>query len=422
MAGYKEKMLILLVEKYRNSKKDSGTNVIRRRTSISPSELYKKYSRNDGDVEQIEKINQAAQEGYQEGYLTFKKNGYSSEIAKIYLMDEKVDEIEAYLESACGYESKHRKKQYVEQIIARYNGISPAADRECLKLKGTLAQNKIPKNYLQMEEILKALTFIERNRVPLYVREASMLIYGSSKYFEENTLESVCLLLRAYEEMPCEEGELPDEILGKYYIIPEKQKICLKGDITLKIGGRLLELGALTDGIEFFTEDLNALEQVVVHTLELRTVENKTSYYRCQNPEVSFFYLGGYVTRFQRKFLKKVYQDNPKVQYRHFGDLDAGGFYIHENLCRVTGIPFDLYRMSTTELKDERFRSCLQPLSRRDRERLESLAGKTVYAEAAAYMLAHNVKLEQEIISYYENKGTLFGGQAGNNTFEKLLK
>ena len=41
MKTYKEKMLVLLVEKYRKSKKDNGTNVICRRTSILPVELYK---------------------------------------------------------------------------------------------------------------------------------------------------------------------------------------------------------------------------------------------------------------------------------------------------------------------------------------------------------------------------------------------
>ena len=181
MKTYKEKMLILLVEKYRKSKKDSGTNVICRRTSISPVELYKKYNKNDGDLEEIEAVNQAAEACSRDGFLTFENNGFSSEIAKIYLVDEKVEEIEAYLESACGYESKSRKRQYVEQMIARYSGISPAADRECERLKGILVQNKIPNSYLQTEEVLKALTFIEKNETPLYVREASMMIYG---YFQ----------------------------------------------------------------------------------------------------------------------------------------------------------------------------------------------------------------------------------------------
>ena len=176
----------------------------------------------------------------------------------------------------------------------------------------------------------------------------------------------------------------------------------MKGDISLRFAGKTLELGAFKDGIEFFSDDLAALEQVIVRTPEFRTVENKTAYYRCQDPEVSFFYLGGYAARFQRDFLKKVYQDNPDIQYRHFGDLDAGGFYIHENLCRVTGIPFELYRMSRAELQDVRFAPCCQPLSSRDRGRLESLSGNARYRDVIAYMLEHNVKLEQEIISYYE--------------------
>ena len=402
MKTYKEKMLVLLVEKYRKSKKDNGTNVIFRRTSISPVELYKKYNKNDGELEEIEAINQAAEVCSRDGFLTFKKNGFSSEIAKIYLIDEKVEEIEAYLESAFGYEPKSRKRQYVEQMIARYSGISPVADRECERLKGILAQNKIPNNYLQIEAVLKALTFIEKNENLLYVREASMLIYGSSKYLEDNTLESVCNLLRAYEKMPCEEGEIQEEILQKYHIVPKKQKICLKGDITLKFDGKLLELGTLKNGVEFCTEDLEVLEQVIVHTPEFMTVENKTSFYRCGNQKVSFFYLGGYATRFQRDFLKLVYQNNPGMKYLHFGDLDAGGFYIHENLCRITEIPFGLYRMSAAELQDERFCRCCQPLSERDRGRLKSLAENELYCNTVEYMLKHNMKLEQEIISYYE--------------------
>ena len=80
MIDYKEKMLRLLVEKYRKSKKDSKTNVICRRTSISPSELYKKYSKNDGDMEQIETINQAAAQCAGEGFLTFEERDSATKL------------------------------------------------------------------------------------------------------------------------------------------------------------------------------------------------------------------------------------------------------------------------------------------------------------------------------------------------------
>ena len=122
---------------------------------------------------------------------------------------------------------------------------------------------------------------------------------------------------------------------------------------------------------------------------------------RCKEADTAYFYLGGYANRFQRDFLKRIYEDNPGVQYFHFGDIDAGGFYIHENLCRITGIPFELYRMSVNELQDPRYKSCLLSLTLNDRRRLRTLAGYDIYQETVKYMLAQDVKLEQEIVSYY---------------------
>ena len=57
MTNYEEKMLAALADKYRKSKKDQGTSVIARRTKISPSLLYRQYSRNDGDPEEIQAVN-----------------------------------------------------------------------------------------------------------------------------------------------------------------------------------------------------------------------------------------------------------------------------------------------------------------------------------------------------------------------------
>ena len=42
MNQYEEKLLVLLAEKYRKSKKDNKTGMISRRTQAKPSELYKK--------------------------------------------------------------------------------------------------------------------------------------------------------------------------------------------------------------------------------------------------------------------------------------------------------------------------------------------------------------------------------------------
>lgn len=407
MAGYEERMLTALVEKYRKSKKDSGVNVIHRRTKITPSQLYKGYSRNDGDLEQIEAINQAAFQCRERGYLTLEMAGFSNEIASLYLADEKVEEIEAYLEEAYQYQPRSRKKREVEELIRRYGSASPAAARECEKLRQALDKNQIPARYRQTGEVLRALAFVENNQQDLFLREASLLIYGDSKYLEENTLGLVCRSLREYRGQPCGEGELEDEILEAYHIFRERQKLCLKGPAALVLSGQgldrqELDLAALSQGMEFFDGDLERLERITVRASRLMTVENRTSWLRLRTPDTVLLYLGGYATRSQRDLLKKIREDNPHLSFWHFGDLDAGGLYIHEHLCRITGIPFGLYRMSRAELEDPRFASCLHPLTEGDRTRLQSLQNREPYRELAAYMLAQNVKLEQEIISYTE--------------------
>ncbi len=80
-----------------------------------------------------------------------------------------------------------------------------------------------------------------------------------------------------------------------------------------------------------------------------------------------------------------------------------GGFFIHEHLCKITGIPFHLYKMAITQLKDTKYRHCLQRLTDKDKIRLMSLLKKDTYKDVITYMLNNDVKLEQEIISYYED-------------------
>lgn len=401
MEMYEKKLLAALVEKYRKSKKDSGINVITRRTRITPDKLYKAYKQNDGDLEKIEAVNQAVYQCKEKGFLTFEQEGFSNEIRIIYLIDEKIEEIERYLEETYQYESRYAMKRRFEELIAIYENGSPAAGYECGKMRRMLEKNQIPQNYLQLQDMLKALVFIEKNERELFLREASMLIYGDSKYLEENALHPVCRSLREYLERPCREDELEDEILEEYHIVRERQKLCLKGNMTIRIAGRELDLGAFADGVEFFADELKRLEWIHIHTHRFMTVENRTSWLRLKIPDVALLYLGGYCVRSQRDFLKKVCHDNPELTFWHFGDIDAGGFYIHEHLCRMTGIPFRLYRMSREELENPHFQSCLRPLTQQDQIRLKSLERQETYRDLVTYMLEQNVKLEQEIVSFY---------------------
>lgn len=402
MESYEKKLLAALAEKYRSSKKDSGTNVIARRTRLTPEKLYKGYRQNDGDLEKIEAINQAVRRCRQKGFVTFEQEGFSNEIRAVYLVDEKIGEIERYLEETYQYESRYAKKARVEQLIAQYETRSPAAGHVCGKLRQMLEKNRLPQNERQLADTLKALVFIEHNRRALYLREASMVLYGDSKYLEETVLHGVCRALREVLDRPCREDELEDEILEAYHIVRERQKLCLKGPITVRLAGREVDLGAFADGVEFFADELKQLEWIQIRTPHFMTVENRTSWLRLHIPDTALLYLGGYAARAQRELLKKIDSDNQALTFWHFGDIDAGGLHIHAHLCRVTGIPFKLYRMSRAELEDPRFQACLHPLTQQDRIRLQSLEKQAPYRELVTYMLAQNVKLEQEIVSLYE--------------------
>ena len=215
---YVNAILTQLAESYRRSRKDDGTNVINRRTALKPEKLYRAYRQNDGDPMEIEALNEAARRCAQAGFIHYELPRYSNEIDTIYLVDAQIETIEAYLKEHYGYRSKHERMNGVWAVVHRYEGKSPAADELCGELRNSLEHNRVPANAEQKEDILRALVFIENNDVPLYLREVSQMIYGTTKYFEEKTCDAVCRKLRAHYQRPCGHDEMLSEILEDFQI------------------------------------------------------------------------------------------------------------------------------------------------------------------------------------------------------------
>lgn len=395
---YEEKILTSLVENYRKSKKDAGNNKTNRRTQIKPEKLYKKYSANDGDFEEITKLNQAVEELFQKGFVARETETFGTQLHCIYLIDEKIQDIEQYLADKYGYVPKDMKIEKLKELVDKYQNASSICKKECAKLTEYIKNRKIPKNIDELDNILKAIAFIETNKQDLYIREASSKIYGDSKFFENEILQSVCSIFRKYSNRDSD-NELSDEILLDYHIAKEPQKLCIKGNAIITISGKQIDISGFQDGIEFLASDLINIQSVKIIALKFMTIENRTSYLRYHAENVVTFYLGGYMNRYQRDFLKLVYAFNKDITYEHFGDIDAGGFWIHHNLCEVTGINFGLFGMSVDELQNDTYALCLHELSSNDRNRLTELKTINTYAEVVHYMLVQNVKLEQEIVS-----------------------
>jgi hypothetical protein len=397
--NWEEKILVYLVDNYRRSKKDTGDNKTNRRTQVKPEKFYKKYQANDGDFDVITAINHTVAELCRIGFLTYDQEKFGTLLQCIYLVDEQIEQVEDYLHRKYAFIPKGMKKDDVKNTIAKYHYLSEICGMECDRLQKELDGNKIPNDYENLPKILDAVAFIENNRTELFIREVSTKVYGDSKYFEENTLVQVCQMLRKYKNKPCNTDELMDEILSDYMIKKEPQKFSIKGNFILSIDGKELDFSVFPDGIELDTNSLKKIDCIKIETQKFMTIENRTSYLRYSSPDTVTFYLGGYANRFQRDFIKKVYNDNPNIEFLHFGDIDAGGFWIHHNLCEITGINFKTFCMSKDELSQKQYERCLHRLTNNDTVRLQELKEMRVYADTVQYMLQHNVKMEQEIIS-----------------------
>ena len=329
------------------------------------------------------------------GFIRSVKETFGTQIQCIFLVDECIQEAEQYLAEKCGYVSKDMQ---IEKL-RKYKNASPICEKECARLLESIAERKVPKNLDELDDVLKAIAFIENNQEELYMREMSMEVHGDSKYFENISLQPVCSMLRKYSKQNLGEGELIDEILLIYRITREPQKLCIKGKAIINIGGTEVDISGFSEGIEFQASELKNIKSVKLMVPYFMTIENRTSYLRYAKDDVVVFYLGGYANRYQRDFIKIVYMSNRDANYLHFGDIDAGGFWIHHNLCEITGVNFKLFSMSADELENREFATCLHKLSDNDRVRLQELKKIDAYGEVVQYMLRNNVKLEQEIVS-----------------------
>ncbi len=396
---YKKAILDGLLKKYNNRcAKNITTN---RRIILKPSEVYKDYTRNNADISEKQGMNEAVSVLKDMGFVAADYLKFSDDIEKIYLIEGHLDALYGYLRDEYGFVPQSTIAKRVREIVETYIGTGAIVQKYC---ETVLARIEHPRCLLipkRVEENLKMFRFLEKNGENLYVREVSMLVYGDSKWFENNNYEEVCTFIRTATGRVRQEGEKNDSILSLFYVTPAEQEILIKGNWRIEWEQSVLDISKLQGGIAITSGDVQRIKNIRVNAENIMTIENKTSYQRLKDGEFAMMYLGGFASRHQIEFLKKVISDNPDVRYRHFGDIDIGGFLIHRHLCRETGKMFELYCMGIQQLCDKRFHHCLRELTDNDMSRMESLMEEDTYSEALKYMREQNVKLEQEIVSYY---------------------
>ncbi len=319
-------------------------------------------------------------------------------IAKVQLQTENLETAYACVRRVPKQDLAAGHRQLLKECLAKEP--TPVCRAFAAHVLERLAEHKSVKEFVQLEDIastrrlLAVLEAIEKNEEPLYLREFSIRHFQDSKAFEK--MEGrIAHIFRRFQA-GCEEAAV-EEILAEYGIYHTPDYVYLKGNATLLVGAEKIDLSVLKQGLGISGEDIcrirfagtAAVKQVI-------TIENLTTFFRWQEEDSLLVYLGGYHNSVRRALLMELHAACPQAAYHHFGDIDAGGFEIYRDLREKTGIPFRMYRMDLATLQT--YEQYGRPLTENDRIRLQKMHGREELREMIEYMLAHDVKLEQECI------------------------
>ena len=321
-------------------------------------------------------------------------------IQKVQLNMERLTQAYAFVRRTPKYNLEEANQALLEEYCNDETGENPITGKFARYLLERLNNHQSVKEYINLSKIEEtrrlfvALSNVEKNRKPCYIREFSIEHFKDSKYFEQIKNQVAKIFRRFHSEYASMETA---EILAEYGIYHTPNYVYLKGDIMIVIDGEPIKLRTLNQGLGISGEDLwkvtfsdlSRIKQVI-------TIENLTTFFRWQEPESLIIYLGGYHNGIRRTLLKKIYQELPRISYYHFGDIDAGGFSILKDLRNKTGISFKMYRMDIETLKY--YEKYGKELTESDRIRLKEMEKDEELQEVVSYMLLHNVKLEQECV------------------------
>ena len=414
---WKEQLLSKLLDQYEKSVTYAGENKVKQVFSVKPSDIFKGYNKDFLPPEQLfqeKEFERLIRQMESEGLIHVVPPN-TGILRQICAVPERWEDYYACLNRT----EKNILKKRLEEVYHRFRqcDLLEAYGKEKLQtLKNSRArkldEKKVEKEITEAEAIWNLVQFLKENQEKQRTtleREMSEAVLHDSKQWEKIYRKKVCGILEhtgRYDEPLAEleeERERQTALLEEFYIYSNPAYIYLKGDarICLEDGRELRIYHDLPMSIPF--ETFQKAKSIQIRDTALMTVENLTSFHRLEREHIFYLFLSGYHTRTKQALLQRIARENPGLSWHHFGDLDPDGLAIAGHLIRKTGLPFQLCAMGVQEL--QRFQTYAKPLEAPDRAKAEAMIKQgSSYAGILQYMLEHNCKLEQEIISWQETR------------------
>ena len=415
--AHRKKILNFLLDKYENSAVFKDFESSSRRISFKPEKLFPKYA-DEKEYDLFTELNRDIRELSAAGLVEISE--LNMRITKVVLVTGVVDEIYDLL----GRQKKRDVLNSVRGLLAEElafieggeaagGDVAFALKRYILAQMERIKDGKLPEYYEDAGtagkngeedygDLWKAFRYLMQSDEDVYIRDLSVRLYNDSKRLESLRARIQGCLFKY--------GDFPEKevILDELGVVKTPTYVSVKGPLVLNFEGQSLDLGRLNGDIALSSNTLKDILGMEIYGKRVITVENLTSFHGGMfEKDDILIYLGGFHNRVKREFLRMMYDAGKNVRYYHFGDIDAGGFYIYEHLRRLTGIPFMTYKMDRETL--DKYEDYTKKLTANDAVRLNVLAAKyengeikndesAVIAGTLRYMLQKNIKLEQEAI------------------------
>lgn len=241
----------------------------------------------------------------------------------------------------------------------------------------------------------EAAEYLDEVDSPLTPRELSLLVTGDTKKLDRVGLKRVAQTLRRRGSSASRSNVGALEEAG---VVADLKTICVKGPVVLITQKGAVDASILPNGISMFDADLANIDRAYVRARRIVTVENLDAYRRCNDDDV-YIYTQGSVSPRHRALLRMIHEQNPEVEFAHFGDIDYAGLKAHKVIEDTLGCEVGLFHMGIAELANPAYRKAIHPLTSKDRDLLAQLLEYERYRGLVSYMLERNVKLEQEIVA-----------------------
>lgn len=307
------------------------------------------------------------------------------------------------IEKAYAFAERSNPKNRVEALSEFFDSLksSPHAllrdfAARCLELLKNGKPSGVESAYGDIDELRFIVLCLEKileldGDVPERVFASHVL--GDSKRFGAYR-NKVGKILREFSDMSFDEDDDP---IAFYGVIKNKSYAFVKGEGVLRFGKQMIDLGEYGHELALSDEMIEKMEIVSIPAKKLFTIENLTSFTQFEHGDSIVIYLGGFHNSVRRNLITKIFNAAKVIDCYHYGDIDAGGFYILNHLREKTGIHFKPYMMDAETLK--KFMNRAKEITKSDELRLNKMQKDPRFAEflpTIQAILETKKKLEQE--------------------------